>query len=503
MPALSPSGLLVISYVLRPVFGAPVLDTFVDSPQYSLVVDAGSSGSRLRMYNKTEDGVEEIKPHEEDEDSFETEPGLSSYAGNPDDAGPSLTALLQAAAKYVPESYRSTTPLWIKATAGMRLVPEEQLGGMFTSLDQYLSETVSVNPFKYMGSEVLGGEEEAVFAWISMNFILGTIFQGYTKTSGILDMGGASMQVAFNPGKDIMSNEFSFYVNEKRMSVYAKSFIKFGLATAVQRAMVAAAKQAGAGKTEVVYPCYNKGYNESAEIDGKQVSFVGSGDPTACDAIVQGLLHLEYECLLEPCALMGVHMPKVIKSKTYYAIANFFYIANGLDLIGWSESKSLSPSAILEKAKSFCQMPLADAEAASAAPWKYKKNHCFGGLYMFHILTAYGFADDADNIVFARKLDGKTADWSMGAALFETQYMPVHLMTRQVGPGGNKDCAAPEAEERAAAGAVALAWALLVAPALALLVLLAAFARRRRSQGARGHDAGPLMEEGVRADAAE
>ncbi|CAK0911211.1 unnamed protein product [Prorocentrum cordatum] len=411
MPALSPSGLLVISYVLRPVFGAPVLDTFVDSPQYSLVVDAGSSGSRLRMYNKTEDGVEEIKPHEEDEDSFETEPGLSSYAGNPDDAGPSLTALLQAAAKYVPESYRSTTPLWIKATAGMRLVPEEQLGGMFTSLDQYLSETVSVNPFKYMGSEVLGGEEEAVFAWISMNFILGTIFQGYTKTSGILDMGGASMQVAFNPGKDIMSNEFSFYVNEKRMSVYAKSFIKFGLATAVQRAMVAAAKQAGAGKTEVVYPCYNKGYNESAEIDGKQVSFVGSGDPTACDAIVQGLLHLEYECLLEPCALMGVHMPKVIKSKTYYAIANFFYIANGLDLIGWSESKSLSPSAILEKAKSFCQMPLADAEAASAAPWKYKKNHCFGGLYMFHILTAYGFADDADNITGNSTARPPTGAW--------------------------------------------------------------------------------------------
>merc|ERR550525_1174141 len=100
-----------------------------------------------------------------------------------------------------------------------------------------------------MGSEVLGGEEEAVFAWISMNFILEAIFEGYKKTSGILDMGGASMQVAFNPGQDIMSNEFSFYVNRKRMSVYAKSYIQFGLSTAVTRAMTVVGTKAGVAKT--------------------------------------------------------------------------------------------------------------------------------------------------------------------------------------------------------------------------------------------------------------
>merc|ERR1712232_1070926 len=118
-----------------------------------------------------------------------------------------------------------------------------------------------------------------------MNFILGTIFQGYTKTSGIMDMGGASMQVAFNPGQDIMSNEFSFYVNRERMSVYAKSYIQFGLATAMRRAMEVVARNTTADQAGVEYPCFNTGYSELAEIDGKQVNFTGTGDPVACDAI--------------------------------------------------------------------------------------------------------------------------------------------------------------------------------------------------------------------------
>lgn len=397
----------------------------VDASQYSLIVDAGSSGSRLRMYNKSDTGVgvSEISVKEEDEDGFETEPGISSYSGAPAKAGPSLKGLLDAAAKYIPADYQAKTPIWVKATAGMRLVPREEIHALFTEMNTYLGKPSNC-PFKYMGAEVLGGEEEAVFAWISMNFILGGIFEGYKVTSGILDMGGASMQVAFNPGHDIMSNEFTFYLKRQRMSVYAKSFIQFGLATAVKRAMKEAAKGAG-GKVD--FPCFNKGVSEVEEIDGKNVTFVGTGDGTACDTLAHGLLHEDYECLLEPCGLMGVHMPPVYNKKTYYAIANFFYIANGLGLVGWNEVKALMPSMIFDETKKFCELPVEKAKAASKAPWKYKKNHCFGGVYMYRILKAYGFAEDAKKIKFARKLKGKSADWSMGAALYETQFMPVSL----------------------------------------------------------------------------
>merc|ERR1711933_284079 len=87
-----------------------------------------------------------------------------------------------------------------------------------------------------------------------------------------------------------------------------------------------------------------------------------------------------------------------------------------------------------DETQKFCGFSTEDAKAHSGAPWKYKKNHCFGGLYMYRILKAYGFEDDASHIVFARKLEGKSADWSMGAALYETQYMPVTLQSRDINP---------------------------------------------------------------------
>jgi len=380
------------------------------------------------MYNKTEDGLAEIFPKEEDEGKFETEPGLSSYASAPADAGPSLKPLIDAAAKYIPASYLQETPMWVKATAGMRLVPKDQVHAVFTALDSYLGSTSNC-PFKFMSSEIIGGEEEAVFAWISMNQMLGQIFKGPKVTQGILDMGGASMQVAFNPGADIMSNEFSFYVKRRRMSVYAKSFIQFGLSSAVSRAQARAA-MSHPGKAKVPFACFNKGYTEDAEVNGTKITFEGTGDSAGCAELALALLHLDMECLLEPCSLMGVHMTPMQTYKTFYGLANYFYIANGLNLVGWGEAKRLSLAEIKEAATTFCGKELEEAKAFSKAPWKYKKNHCFGGHYMYHILTSFGFAEDDKKIIFARKLHGKSADWSLGAALYETRYMPMTLSSR-------------------------------------------------------------------------
>merc|ERR1719203_2242276 len=78
-------------------------------------------------------------------------------------------------------------------------------------------------------------------------------------------------------------------------------------------------------------------------------------------------------------------------------------------------------------------MSMEEAMKASAAKWKYKKYHCLGGLYMYKALRAFGFEDDSTKVTFARKIAGKSADWSQGAALYETQYMPVVLQTHPEG----------------------------------------------------------------------
>jgi len=44
---------------------------------------------------------------------------------------------------------------------------------------------------------------------------------------------------------------------------------------------------------------------------------------------------------------------------------------------------------------------------------------------MLHVLDAFGFKDDSDNLIFMRKYKGQEADWSLGAVLYELQYMPL------------------------------------------------------------------------------
>ncbi len=50
--------------------------------------------------------------------------GLSSYADTPGTASTYLLPLLNFAAKHIPEEKHKETPLYIMATAGLRMLPE-------------------------------------------------------------------------------------------------------------------------------------------------------------------------------------------------------------------------------------------------------------------------------------------------------------------------------------------------------------------------------------------
>ena len=51
--------------------------------------------------------------------------GLNTFADNPDEASNYLKPLLQYAASYIPKEHHKETLLYILATAGMRMLPEE------------------------------------------------------------------------------------------------------------------------------------------------------------------------------------------------------------------------------------------------------------------------------------------------------------------------------------------------------------------------------------------
>jgi len=70
----------------------------------------------------------ELTPTESDEQKLSTNVTLASFADSPEEAGPALSTVIKAALLYVPEAVRSESPLFVKATAGMRLLEPERCG---------------------------------------------------------------------------------------------------------------------------------------------------------------------------------------------------------------------------------------------------------------------------------------------------------------------------------------------------------------------------------------
>jgi len=104
------------------------------------------------------------------------------------------------------------------------------------------------SPFAFEDEQVrvISGEEEAIYGWTGINFLMGTLLNntqgigtvtGVNKTFGALDMGGASTQISFfEPSEDIMSNLFKMQLGaSKHWNVYAHSFLYFGVNLALER----------------------------------------------------------------------------------------------------------------------------------------------------------------------------------------------------------------------------------------------------------------------------
>ena len=77
--------------------------------------------------------------------------------------------------------------------------------------------TASAFRFEWEWARVISGEEEALYAWIAVNSFMKTFstkgiirerFGDHTRTHGAIDLGGASIQIAFEPSNSILSHAF-------------------------------------------------------------------------------------------------------------------------------------------------------------------------------------------------------------------------------------------------------------------------------------------------------
>ena len=184
-----------------PVAPAPV------PAQYAILIDAGSSGSRIHVYevhHAPGETLPEIRPPMTSPKwTHKIEPGISSFHGNPGDLADYLLPLLQFALEVVRPDHAAGTPLFLMATAGMRLLsPEAQ-----NSITSQLCVAIALFPFSFSCDQVqvISGEMEGLYGWVTVNYLLRTLSSSAPAasrpvTNGFLDLGGASTQIAFEMG---------------------------------------------------------------------------------------------------------------------------------------------------------------------------------------------------------------------------------------------------------------------------------------------------------------
>ena len=278
----------VLSFATDP---DPARTTHCSSPhpgkpivQWALMIDAGSTGSRIHAYKFNNCGPSPVYEYEVFKMS---RPGLSSFAGKPRDAAQSLDELLDEAVRAVPESLRKCTPVAVKATAGLRLLGHEQSEEILAAVKERIIEAY---PFKLVdkdGVVIMDGRDEGVYAWITANYLLDTIrASSKNPPYAVLDLGGASTQIVFEPifEDDEMKLEdgdhkYDLQFAGKDHVLYQHSYLGYGLMRARASVHRLVEFMASFGEDlpeghEIVNPCLSRGTRRRVEVD------IGRGDNT-------------------------------------------------------------------------------------------------------------------------------------------------------------------------------------------------------------------------------
>ena len=112
-----------------------------------------------------------------------------------------LTLLCKAAVKSVPKEFYHCTPLTLKATAGLRMLSDGLGEKILSQVAESLKNEFPFPVYHEGGVEIMGGDQEGVFAWITLNYLLGRIGSGHSSTklptAGIMDLGGGIVSSKF------------------------------------------------------------------------------------------------------------------------------------------------------------------------------------------------------------------------------------------------------------------------------------------------------------------
>ena len=422
--------------------------------QYALMIDAGSTGSRIHVYRFNNCGP---TPELEDEifemtAKKEGGSGLSSYKSDAEGAAKSLDVLMGVAVKNVPDEYKSCTPVAVKATAGLRKLGQEMSEKILIAVRNRLE---TAYPFPVVseakgGVEVMDGKDEGVYAWITTNYLLGKIGgPDKTPTAAVFDLGGGSTQIVFQPTFPELKgggmpeklsegdHKYELSFGGRDFTLYQHSYLGYGLMAArenlhkvVVETMHAEHKESTDWLSEpVLNPCIAPGMSREVTVELGSEHALGSsikvkmqgpkkGAPAQCRALAEKTLKKDAECKLQPCAFNGVHQPSLIKTFSREDVYLFSYFYDRTFPLGMPESFTLNE--LKDLAHRVCQgedsWDIFHSVEGAMKELKGRPESCLDLNFMFALLhTGYEMPIDRE-VKIAKKIKGNELGWCLGAS---------------------------------------------------------------------------------------
>ena len=294
--------------------------------------------------------------------------------------------MLSHALDIIPAESIPDTPLFLLATAGVRLLPPTEQKVLLEQICKYArTHTKFLLPDCSLHVQVISGETEGLYGWIAANYLLGgfdnRIDHGNGHhTYGFLDMGGASAQIAFAPN----ATEAEKHAPDLKLlrlrtldgqpdehKVFVTTWLGFGMnearVTYIKRLVEASAAP---GVKELPDPCLPKGVSTTLDGDddlkkkkGKEPVLVGTGKWEECLKQTYPLLQKDVPCMDSPCLLRGVHVPGIDFSVNHFVgVSEYWHTTH--EIFDFGEDHPYDYTEYQKKVKEFCAMDWKDIKVA-------------------------------------------------------------------------------------------------------------------------------------------
>lgn len=324
---------------------------------FAVVLDAGSSGTRVQVVRLSRDGdtLRSVKFHQVPTSLTVTASSSSSSSSTTtttrEHVARVLQPLLRFARRNVPFAHvRRKAPIMLYATAGLRQLADASRREAI--LDACRAE-LARSGFDYRPERVriMDGGTEALYSWTTVNYLLrrrrrrrrislggaarvhvrdGDVADAVAdeagwpaergrrrpppstpQTVGILELGGGSVQIAFEPPPDVLPELDSLLEGERAFfssvrlpgdrgdsaaghAVYAHSHSGFGLYDFQRRAYDRLRNEGRLQRNPCALRMHNRAHTVRVGVDRRRVNTTGTGDFDACMRVILAEFEARY-----------------------------------------------------------------------------------------------------------------------------------------------------------------------------------------------------------------